>query len=209
MTYIDLAAFDRAPLQRDPYDFLVLPHFIRPERFADVSGDFPAVPGPGSHPPAELVITGHFKALMDELQGPAFRSAIEAKFGIDLAGRPAMYTVRGFVGEHDGAIHTDSASKLITVLIYMNAGWEAEGGRLRILRSGASLENPQAEVPPDGGTLLVFRRSEISWHGHKKHVGPRRAIQLNWVTGEDVVAHEQRRHRLSSRVKRFAAFLGR
>ena len=34
MTYIDLAAFDRAPLQRDPYDFLILPNFILPDRFA-------------------------------------------------------------------------------------------------------------------------------------------------------------------------------
>ena len=210
MTYIDLIAFDRAPLQRDPYDFLIVPNFILPERFKDVSADFPAVPGAGSHPPAELVIEGHFKSLMDELQGPAFRRSIETKFGIDLADRPAMYTVRGFVSERDGAIHTDSSSKLITVLLYLNEGWEADGGRLRILRSGASLENPHAEVAPDGGTLLVFRRSEKSWHGHKKHAGPRRAIQLNWVTGQDVVEREQGRHGLSSKVKRLAnAFLRR
>lgn len=140
MTYLDLAALERAPLQRDPYDFLILPNFILPDRFKDIVADFPAVPGAGSHPPAELVIEGHFKSLMDELQGPAFRSAIETKFGIDLTGRPTMYTVRGFVSERDGAIHTDSRSKLITVLLYMNEGWEADGGRLRILRSGTSLE---------------------------------------------------------------------
>jgi SM-20-related protein len=202
MTYIDLAAFERAPLQRDPYDFLVLPNFILPDRFKDVSADFPAVPGAGSHPPAELVIKGHFKSLMEELQGPTFRSAIETKFGIDLTGRPTMYTVRGFVSERDGSIHTDSRSKLITLLLYMNEGWEADGGRLRILRSGTSLEDPRAEVAPYGGTLLVFRRSENSWHGHKKHAGPRRAIQLNWVTSQDVVEREQGRHGLSSKIKR-------
>lgn len=202
MTYIDLAAFDRAPLQRDPYDFLILPNFILPDRFKDILADFPAVPGAGSHPPGELVVTGHFKSLMDELQGADFRAAIEAKFGIDLTGRPTMYTVRGFVSERDGAIHTDSRSKLITVLVYMNEGWEADGGRLRILRSGTSLENPHAEVAPNYGTLLVFRRSETSWHGHKTHAGPRRVIQLNWVTSQDVVEREQGRHRLSSKLKR-------
>ena len=55
------------------------------------------MPGPGSHPPAELAIHGKFKELMGELLGPQFRSAIERKFAIDLTGRPTMYTVRGFV----------------------------------------------------------------------------------------------------------------
>jgi SM-20-related protein len=209
MTYIDLAAFDRAPLQKDPYDFVILPHFIRPERFNEITADFPAVPGAGSHPPAELDIKGHFSSLIEELQGPAFRQAIETKFGIDLSGRPTMYTVRGFVGERDGDIHTDSRSKLITVLIYMNEGWEADGGRLRILRSGMNLEDSHAEVAPDGGTLLVFRRSEKSWHGHKRHVGPRRVIQLNWVTSQEVVEREQGRHGLSSKIKRVAKIFAR
>lgn len=202
MNYIDLAAFEGAPLQRDPYDFLILPNFIMADRFKDVSADFPAVSSAGSHPPDELAIGGHFKSLIDELQGPAFRRAIETKFDIDLTGRPTMYTVRGFIGDRDGDIHTDSRTKLITVLLYMNERWEADGGRLRILRSGKSLDDSVAEVAPHGGTLLVFRRSENSWHGHKRHNGPRRVVQLNWVTSQDVVEREQGRHRLSSKVKR-------
>ena len=62
-----------------------------------------------------------------------------------------MYTVRGFVRSRDGEIHTDSKTKLITVLLYMNEGWESDGGRLRILRSGTDLEDSVAEVPPYGG----------------------------------------------------------
>jgi hypothetical protein len=204
MSYIDLAAFDQIPLQRDPYEFLILPDFVKPERFKEVVTDFPTVPGAGSHPPAELDIKGHFRSLIEELQGPAFRAAIERKFEIDLSGRPTMYTVRGFVGERDGDIHTDSRTKLITVLIYMNEGWEADGGRLRILRSGKSLEEVHTEVSPDRGTLLAFRRSDNSWHGHKKHTGPRRVVQLNWVTSEAVVEREQGRHGFSSKIKRLA-----
>ena len=97
MTYCDFEALERAPLQRDPYDFLVLPNFLRPERFADIVADYPKVPGPGSHPPSELDIRGHFSALVEELRGPTFQTAIERKFAIDLTGRPTMYTVRGFV----------------------------------------------------------------------------------------------------------------
>ena len=203
MTYCDFEALERMPLERDPYDFVVVPNFLRRERFADVIADYPAVPGPGSHPPAEFEIGGHFAGLIDELRGPLFQAAIEAKFDIDLRDRPTMYTVRGFVREKDGSIHTDSETKIITVLIYMNEDWREDAGRLRLLRSATDIEDFAAEVPPNGGTLLVFRRSDRSWHGHKPISGPRRAIQLNWVTNQAVVVHEQGRHRISTKLKKF------
>lgn len=203
MTYCDFEALDRTPLQHDPYDFLVAPNFLRKAHFADVMADYPKVPGPGSHPPSELDIRGHFAGLVEELRGPTFQRLIEQKFGLDLTGRPTMYTVRGFVREKDGSIHTDSETKIITVLLYMNEDWQEDAGRLRILRSATDLEDYVAEVPPNGGTLLVFRRSERSWHGHKPTSGPRRALQLNWVTSQSVVDHEQGRHRISTRLKKF------
>ena len=207
MTYLNFEKLDATPLERDPYDFVIVENFIQPERFPAVSADYPTVPGPGSHPPRDLVIKGHFEALMAELTGPVFRASVERKFDIDLVGRPTMYTVRGFVRDKDGSIHTDSETKIITVLLYMNEGWEADGGRLRVLRSGDSLDDPVAEVPPNGGTLLMFRRSATSWHGHKPHAGPRRAIQLNWVTNQGVVDLEQRRHSFSSRMKKLKNIL--
>lgn len=204
--YLDLAKLDATPLQTDPYQWIVVERFLKPELFEAVSADYPKVPGPGSHPPAELDIKGHFKALMAELQGEGFKKSIEKKFDIDLTGRPTMYTVRGFLREKDGSIHTDSETKIITVLLYMNPDWQADGGRLRLLRTGDSLDNPVAEVPPNGGTLLVFRRSDNSWHGHKPFSGPRRTIQLNWVTDQSVVDIEQRRHGLSTRLKKIKNF---
>lgn len=203
MTYCDFEALEAAPLQREPYDFLVLPNFLRSEKFAQVLADYPKVPGAGSHPPSELDIVGNFAAFVDELHGPIFRSAIERKFDIDLSDRPTMYTVRGFVREKDGSIHTDSESKIITVLLYMNEDWQQDAGRLRILRSATDLDDYAAEVPPNGGTLLVFRRSDRSWHGHKSTSGPRRALQLNWVTSQAVIEHEQGRHRISTKLKKF------
>ena len=118
-----------------------------------------------------------------------------------------MYTVRGFVNERDGSIHTDTDTKIITVLIYMNEHWQEDAGRLRLLRSADDLENYVAEVPPNGGTLLAFKRADNSWHGHKPVTGPRRAIQLNWVTSKDVVDYEQRRHQISTRFKKFKNML--
>lgn len=202
MTYLDLDKLAATPLQKDPFDFVIVENFLKSEHFEPVSADYPKVPGPGSHPPSQLAIKGHFKTLMDELQGEGFRKAVESKFDLDLTGRPTMYTVRGFLREKDGSIHTDSTTKIITVLLYMNPPWEADGGRLRLLRSGDSLENPVAEVPPNSGTLLVFRRSDNSWHGHKPYVGPRRTIQLNWVTDQSVVDLEQRRHGISTQLKK-------
>jgi hypothetical protein len=203
MDYCDFDLLERTKLERDPFDFVVVPDFIRAEKFAGVVADYPAVPGPGSHPPAELKIHGEFEKVMEELRGAKFRAAIERKFAIDLAGRPTMYTVRGFVREKDGAIHTDSTTKIITVLLYMNERWQEDAGRLRLLRGPDNLDDYVAEVPPYGGTLLVFKRADNSWHGHKPVAGPRRAIQLNWVTSQEIVDSEQRRHQVSTRFKKF------
>ena len=191
------------PLERDPFEYLIVKNFVDQERLKEVVADFPDVPGPGSHPPAGLKIAGHFKELIDELLEPAFQSIVEEKFNVDLTDRPTMYTVRGFCRARDGQIHTDSKTKIITVLLYMNdASWESSTGRLRLLRNGSDLENYVTEVEPSGGTLLIFKRSDNSWHGHHPFEGKRRAIQLNWVTDQSVVDREQSRHGFTSRFKR-------
>jgi SM-20-related protein len=191
------------PVERDPFDYVIVRNFVEREKLGEVLDDYPQVPGPGSHPPAGLKISGHFKELMDELLDGPFRKIVEEKFDVDLANRPTMYTVRGFCRARDGKIHTDSKTKLVTVLLYMNDdSWESSTGRLRILRNGTDLENFAAEVEPSGGTLLIFKRADNSWHGHHPFEGKRRAIQLNWVTDQSVVDREQGRHGFSSAIKR-------
>jgi hypothetical protein len=191
------------PLKTDPFEYVVVRNFVEEDQLGKAQADYPEVPGPGSHPPAGLKIAGGFKDLMDELLDEPFRQAIEEKFAIDLHDRPTMYTVRGFCRARDGKIHTDSETKLITVLLYMNdASWPNGAGRLRLLRNGGDLEDYAEEVEPAGGTLLVFKRSDRSWHGHRSFEGRRRAIQLNWVTDQSVVDREQSRHGFSSKIKR-------
>jgi hypothetical protein len=202
MSALDLPALRATPLNTSPFEYLVLPRFIRAEARSAIHADYPAVDRPGSFPLSEVSYGAAFAELVDELRGDEVRETFAEKFRLDLTGRPTMITVRGRCWEKDGSIHTDSATKLITVLIYMNPGWEQPGGRLRLLRSGTDLDDVVAEVPPEEGTLVAFRRSENSWHGHKPFVGPRRVIQLNWVTSERVLRHETRRHRFSAFAKK-------
>ncbi len=209
MSGIDLAAFRAAPLVREPFDYLILPGFVTPEAREAVHADFPRIDSAGSFPVEDLAYGPAFRALLDELTGPAVRAAFAEKFGVDLTGRPTMLTVRGRCGTRDGNIHTDSVNKILTVLIYLNQSWEGDGGCLRLLRSSSDLDDYFAEVPPTGGTLLAFRRADNSFHGHRPFVGPRRVIQLNWVTSKGVERMEHLRHRASAGVKRVAAFVGR
>ncbi len=203
---LDLDALAATELRRQPYDYVVVPNFVRPAAFEEVVADYPEIARTGSYPPSELRYGRRFASFLAELEGPEFRQAIERKFALSLDGRPTMITVRGRTGGGDGYIHTDTASKIITVLIYFNRGWEADGGRLRILRGPRDLNDYAEEVSPYGGTLLAFRRSETSWHGHEKFDGQRRAIQLNWVTDMSVVNRELARHRVSAFFKKLNPF---
>ncbi len=206
MSLLDIAALRATPLKTEPYEYLVVPGFVPGPALEKVIGDFPVIESTGSIPPSELDIHGAFEAMLAEMEGPEFRTIIEEKFGIDLSLRPTMFTVRGHCARSNGKIHTDTGSKLITVLLYLNRDWEAGGGRLRILRNGNDLNAVADEVPPNGGTLLIFKRSEKSWHGHEPFEGERRVVQMNWVRDASVVAHEQRRHRFTAFIKRLNPF---
>jgi SM-20-related protein len=202
LSMLDLERFRNTPLTREPFEFLIVPEFVKSEARAVIDKDYPEVGGPGSFPLREVGYGPAFAKLIEEMRSDEFRQAFEEKFDLDLTNRPDMITVRGRCSEKDGKIHTDSKTKIITILIYMNPPWEPSGGRLRLLRSGNNLDDAILEVPPSEGTLLAFRRSNNSWHGHKPFSGPRRVIQFNWVTSEAVVRREQNRHRFSAWMKK-------
>jgi len=204
---LDLDALARTPRNDNPFPHVIVPGFVSSAAGRAISADYPPIARAGSFPVGDLSFGAGFRGFLAELEGPEFRAAIERKFDIDLAGRPTMITVRGQARARDGRIHNDSRTKLITVLIYMNEAWEAAGGRLRLLRSSHDLEDVAAEVPPQAGTLLAFRVTDNSWHGHLPISGPRRVVQLNWVASASVVRRERARHGLSARVKRFFSLM--
>jgi SM-20-related protein len=203
---LDLDRLRAAPLIRDPFEFIVVEEFVRREELAALFADFPMVRGPGSFPVDMVAYGPAFARLVAALTGAELQGAVEEKFGIDLSGRPTLLTVRGNSDGKDGHIHTDSATKIITLLLYMNPVWESAEGRLRLLRSPGDLDDYAIEVTPLAGTMLAFRRSERSFHGHRPHVGERRSLQLNWVTDGAVVRRELGRHRWSARLKALNPF---
>jgi hypothetical protein len=203
---LDLERLRASPLQHDPFDYVIVEKFVRAEHLPALHADFPEIRNHGSFPLGALAYGAAFTELAAELEGGALRDEIGVKFGIDLAGRPTMITVRGMSDGKDGRIHTDSATKLITLLLYMNPAWEEEGGRLRLLRRADDLADCAAEIPPLAGMMVAFRRSEASFHGHYPHFGERRSLQLNWVTDAAVVRRELGRHRWSARLKAFNPF---
>jgi hypothetical protein len=203
---LDLDRLRATPLCRDPFDYIVVDGFIRAEHVPALLADFPAISGHGSYPLEVLNHGSAFAGLAAELTEAPLRQAIEEKFGLDLDGRPTMITLRGYSDGKDGGIHTDSATKVITLLLYMNAEWHEAAGRLRVLRRRDDLEDYAAEVPPLAGTMIAFRRSEASFHGHRAHVGKRCSVQLNWVTDAAVVRREIARHRWSARLKALNPF---
>jgi len=196
---VDLEALRRAEVQRDPFPYLTVPNFIRAEAFDEVSTGFPEIAHPGSFPLMVLDYGAGFSALADDLAAPELAKIVGEKLAVALESKPTMITVRGQSSDViDGKIHTDSRTKLVTALIYMNDNWESDRGRLRLLRSRDSLEDVLTEVPPEKGALLLFRNDPNAWHGYEPFSGPRRVVQLNWVTNNFIVRREQFRHRVSA-----------
>jgi SM-20-related protein len=208
MNVLDLESFRATPLEMQPYEHLVVRDFVKPAALPGVNSDFPKLNDSGSFPLDTLTYGPSFRKFMDDLESAEFRSAFEEKFRIDLRERPHTITVRGFCGEHDGNIHTDSLSKIITILIYLNPTWDQPGGRLRLLRSGTNIEDFAREVAPCSGTLIAFRRCDHSWHGHVPSSGERRVIQFNWVTTQRSQKIVMFRHHLSARIKRVKGLFG-
>jgi SM-20-related protein len=206
LTLLDLDRLRAAPLSRDPFDFVVVEDFVDRDELSPLVADFPPVPGHGSFPVESLACGPVFSRLVAALTGPALRNAVEEKFGLDLGSRPTLVTVRGRSDGKDGRIHTDSESKIITLLLYLNRAWDRAEGRLRLLRGPDDIDDYAREVVPLAGTMLAFRRSDRSFHGHRPHVGERRMVQLNWVTEPGVVQRELSRHRWSARWKALNPF---
>jgi hypothetical protein len=200
--YLGLEALRATPLVKEPFEHLIVSGFIGPAALAAINADYPKISSSGSFPVDQVAFGPAFQTLLDELESDEFRAAFEEKFGLDLTGRPTVTTARGRCDSSDGRIHTDSTSKIITVLIYMNESWEQAGGRLRLLRSAHDLKDIIVEVPPVSGTMLAFKRSNNSWHGHEPFTGERRVVQFNWLTSEGNRQIAMLRHHTSASFKR-------
>ncbi len=205
MAVIELQAFERAPVVEAPFPHVVVRDFVKGAALDQAIADYPHIKKGGSFPVFTQKPGPGLRALLDALDGDAFRKAVEKKFNIDLSGRPTMTTLRGRARAKDGQIHTDSKTKMVTVLLYLNRStgqFSDHAGCLRLLNGPDSLQDYAAEVPPVDGALLVFPCVPNAWHGHEPFDGERRVIQLNWVTDQGVVQREQKRHAVSAFFKK-------
>jgi hypothetical protein len=201
-TMINFAALNAAELQRDPFDYLIVPNFLTPEVVAAVNPDYPQITGPANFKLEEIDYGPAFAELVDELAGPQLTRKMAAKFGVDLPIDSTSITVRKFCEQTDGHIHVDHRTKIISMLVYFNETWDVDGGLFRVLRSPDDIEDYAAEVAPLAGTMVAFRRTDKSYHGHKRYVGERRMVQVAWV-GEGALARQEKRlNRLTKPVRR-------
>src|ERR1700744_3892221 len=108
MALLNFDALAATPLEHEPYEHLVLRDFVPRAAMQDVFAGYPEIAQPGSFPLTTLTYGGVFADLIEELDSAAFREPLEKKFGVELAGKPTMFTARGQCRLADGQIHTDS-----------------------------------------------------------------------------------------------------
>ena len=174
-----------------------LSHFLNS---SDLIKDFPDIDSGGSFPSDNLK-QGDIKKLVEELEGDEFKAILENKLGVDLKDAEVITTLRGFSRFKDGKIHTDSQSKIVTVLLYLNKNWDNEIGNLRLLKKNNDLENYIQEISSEYGNLVAFKVTDNCWHGFMPFEGKRLSIQLNYIYPKSLNIHKIR-HKLSASFKK-------
>ena len=152
----------------------------------DLVNDFPNIESGGSFPSDNLE------------EGKAI---LEDKLEINLKDAEVVTTLRGFSRIKDGKVHTDSRSKIVTVLLYLNINWDNTIGNLRLLKENNNLDNYIQEISSEYGNLVAFKVTDNCWHGFKPFEGKRLSIQLNYIYPKSLNAHKIR-HKLSSSFKK-------
>ncbi len=204
---LNIQALKNARVHRQPFPFFVLEQALHSDKIEQVMRDFPVINEGGSFTLDDLDPGPSFKALMEELKGPEFRQQISAKLELDLSSLPMIVTLRGLSRARDGRVHSDSISKIATILIYFNDGWTPDTGKLRILHS-KNMEDMHSEVVPNAGTMLAFRVTDNCWHGYPAFEGRRRAVQINFVADATAVKKHHHRHGFTAKLKSLKKLFG-
>jgi len=198
LTVLNAEAVRAAPLSHKPYDFFLGSGVLKEEAIPDLKRDFPNITKTGYLTVDEVDLKGRFKQLIDEIESDEFSQVLSEKFGMDLTRYPRLTTIRKLSQAKDGRIHTDGPSKVMTLLIYMNDEWQADGsGRLRVLYDEKNYDRYKLEVPPTMGTMFAFLRSDNSWHGHLPFAGERRVVQIAWVKSQADVDRKKKHNKMA------------
>ena len=165
-----------------------------------VINDFPNILDGGSFHVDSLCLGESIIKLIEELESEEVKKILEDKFNINLNEAKVVTTLRGYSRKKDGKIHTDSKTKILTVLLYLNENWLDINGNLRLLKKNKDLEDYIKEIPCTFGSLVAFKVTDKCWHGFKAYEGKRLSIQLNYIYPGALKSHNFR-HKLSSILK--------
>lgn len=182
---LNLDSVRAARTERQPYNYMIAGDVILPDAITALRSDFPDIRETGFHPEEDVERRGAFARLLEEMKSREVAEIVSGKLDINLVGKPRMITIRKLSAAKDGRIHTDSESKIATLLVYLNDAWQdSPAGRLRVLRNGTDFEDMVEEISPITGSMFAFRRADNSWHGHTSFVGERRVVQMTWLRSQ-------------------------
>ena len=199
---LKLDALKNAEVSSTPYPFFVVENALADNEVQAVIQDFPKIEQGGSFNIEDVEIKPNFDRFLKSLDTPEFRQILTDKFDVNVMEHPMMITLRGYSRQKDGRIHSDSKSKLLTVLIYLNESWDAPNGRLRILNDDKDINNYVAEINAGPGALVAFKVTDNGWHGYIPYEGQRQSIQINFLTSEKANAKHKFFHGLSAKMKK-------
>src|SRR4051812_8546822 len=80
MPQLDYQKLDATPVAEEPYRHVVVPQFVLPSALPDVVAGLPKLEKGGSFPTTGLRLGAAAQALMEELEGERFRSAVARRF---------------------------------------------------------------------------------------------------------------------------------
>jgi len=196
---------DAADVRDAPFPLLIAHDVLDAGAVSALDVDFPRYKGAGYFPHDVDDCGESVNALVAELTDPAFADALGQRLGIERMSQfPPLVTICRSLNQRHGSIHTDSASKVASALLYLNPTWSAEehGGCLRFLTEANDIDAMLVpEIPPIYGTLTAFKRTTCSFHGHLPFEGERHVIQVAWLVDVKAHARKTRRGRWSRFVK--------
>ena len=202
MRLLDKDKISTAFVEKEFFPFFHVENaFLEGVDSSELVASFPNI-GTGGSFPSEDIPKGPIKQLIKELESDDFKSILEDKLNVDLNNSKVVTTLRGFSRSKDGQIHTDSKSKILTVLLYLNPLWDNKIGNLRLLKENSNLNDYITEISSDFGNLVAFKVTENCWHGFEPFEGKRLSIQLNYIYPDSLNSHKLR-HKISSKLKRF------
>ncbi len=202
MRLLDKDKISTAFVEKEFFPFFHVENaFLEGVDSSELVASFPNI-GTGGSFPSEDIPKGPIKQLIKELESDDFKSILEDKLNVDLNNSKVITTLRGISRSRDGQIHTDSKSKILTVLLYLNPLWDNKIGNLRLLKENSNLDDYITEISSDFGNLVAFKVTENCWHGFEPFEGKRLSIQLNYIYSDSLNSHKLR-HMISSKLKRF------